>query len=267
MKNKMNKSQIIWIGSLVSGLMILISTFTPMFVAKGYSSANTSLIGDATALGIFVLIIAGVALLCSWLKKYIPSLVMGCLAALVFLIIAVADDIVKSSGGRYFYSNGIAFWLLLLGFLGLITFSILGIVDNSNRKKAMMYGQGNPYGNNQQYAPNAGYQGQYAPGGQPQYNQMPQAQNIQYTSPQQQYAPPVQSNQYTAPQQQYTPTSQSNQYASPQQYTPPVYNDGGNTQYAPAGNYESTTDPSMGGPRRRRRQPAPEETNSGNEWQ
>ena len=179
-----NKSMIFWIGSLVSGLLVLLSSFTPIFVAKGYRSLSVSLMGDATALGIFVLIIAGVAILCAGLKKYIPSLVMGCIASVIFFIIAVADDIVKQGGGRYLYDNGIAYWFLLFGFIGLITFSILCIVDN-NKKKAMMYGPAGQYGYNQQYAPNGGYQGQY--GGQQQYNRVPPAQNNQYQN--QQYAP------------------------------------------------------------------------------
>ena len=120
---------------IFASLVIGISVFFPYLSASFLGSTMSKALIDATD-GYIILAIAAVGLLASVFEKYILSLVAGAASLIAFFIEngslskgMAGMDSLSAELAKSMLQNGMGYYLLLIGSIALILFSILGAKD------------------------------------------------------------------------------------------------------------------------------------------
>lgn len=123
---------------VLAALVIGISSFLPYLSISLFGSTLSRSLMDGGD-GIFVIIVAAIAMICAAMDKYKASLVMGVVALALFLFenshvqsllsSSTNDDALATSLARSMLQNGAGYYGLLIGAIALMLFSFLALND------------------------------------------------------------------------------------------------------------------------------------------
>lgn len=87
--------------------------------------------------GIIVLIIAVIAILFSVLDKHIPTIILGALTFGLFFLENQygLKDLGENGYARSLLQNDVGYYMLLIGSIMLLVFSIMGLAEKNSAKK------------------------------------------------------------------------------------------------------------------------------------
>ena len=126
---------------ILSCILVGISVFFPYISVSFFGASMSKSLIDGSD-GIIIIIIAVIALICSACEKYIPSIINGILA---FLIFVLENANVSSNLGegnelaRSMLQNGAGYYMLLIGSIALVFFSIIGLKDRKKINSSTNY--------------------------------------------------------------------------------------------------------------------------------
>ena len=121
---------------IIACLIIGISNFFPFLQASFFGTTIAKSLADGGD-GYIILVIAVIALIFSACGKYIPSIILGVISFGFFILenANVSSNLGEGSGyARAMLQNGLGYYLLLIGSILLVVFSVMGLVDKKKEK-------------------------------------------------------------------------------------------------------------------------------------
>ncbi len=116
---------------VISSLVIGISAFLPYLTVSFFGSTLSKSLLDGGD-GYVVIVIAAIALICSFAKKYIPAVIMGVASIGLFFLenhnVASnlnTGDSMSSAIAKSMIQNSAGYYCLLIGSIALILFGVL----------------------------------------------------------------------------------------------------------------------------------------------